>query len=175
MANVLVDRMVRAAKLDWRLYEEVEADDSAMGQAVGVVVLSAVAAGIGSGEGSIEGVVFVAVAALVGWYIWAYLTYWIGTRILPGPETSSSPGELLRTLGFASSPGIVRILGVIPGAAQIVFLVAAIWMLIAMIIAVRSALDYTSNWRALGVCAIGWVIQALALAIVFSILNSFEH
>ena len=174
MANVLVDRMMRAAKLDAQLYEEVEADDSATGQAVGIVVLSAVAAGIGSGEGGIGGVLFVAVAALLGWYIWAYLTYWIGTRILPGPATDATPGQLLRTLGFASSPGIVRVLGIIPGVAGILFLVAAVWMLAAMIIAVRSALDYDSTWRALGVCAIGWVIQALVLAIVFSVLGSFD-
>lgn len=174
MANLLIDRMMRAARLDAGLYEEVEADDSATGQAIGVVVISAIAAGIGGGEGGIGGVLFVSVAALLGWYIWAYLTYWIGTRILPGPSTEATPGQLLRTLGFASSPGIVRILGVIPGVAGILFLVAAIWMLAAMIIAVRSALDYESTWRALGVCAIGWVIQALVLAIVFSVLRAFE-
>ena len=44
----LVDRMIRAAKLDSHLYEEVEADTGAMGQAMLVVVLSSIAAGIGS-------------------------------------------------------------------------------------------------------------------------------
>lgn len=37
--NPFVDRMVRAAKLDVKLYEEVEADKGAMGQAVGVCVI----------------------------------------------------------------------------------------------------------------------------------------
>lgn len=166
--------MVRAAKLDATLYEEVETDDTATGQAVGVVVLSALAAGVGAGEAGVGGVLFVAVGALIGWVVWAYLTYWIGTRILPLPETHATPGQLLRTLGFASSPGILRILGLIPGAVDIVFLVVAVWMLVAMLIAVRSALDYDSYWRALGVCAIGWLIQALVLAIVFSILGAFE-
>jgi len=172
MATIIVDRMLRAAKLDVQLYEEVEADESATGQAVGIVAMSAVAAGIGSGGGGVLGVLVVAGAALLGWVIWAYLTYWIGTRILPGPATDANPGQLLRTLGFASAPGVVRVLGVIPGIYNIVFLVAAIWMLAAMIIAVRSALDYESTWRALGVCAIGWVIQALVLAIVFSVLGA---
>ncbi|MCH7879157.1 MAG: hypothetical protein IH914_07580, partial [candidate division Zixibacteria bacterium] len=81
-----INRMIRAAKLDVSLYEEVEADKSAMGQAMGVVVLSSVAAGIGSvsmGGGNLIGGTFF---ALVGWYIWAYLTYFIGTKLLPEPQ-----------------------------------------------------------------------------------------
>jgi hypothetical protein len=167
MAN-MIDRMVRAAKLDVSLYEEVEADRDAMRQATGVVLLASLAAGIGNYvHGGIVGLVGGALAALLSWYIWAYLTYFIGTRFLPEPQTHSTPGELLRTLGFASSPGILRLLGFIPGLTGIVFVVAAVWMLIAMIIAVRQALDYTSTARAVGVCVIGWIIQAIILIPVF--------
>jgi len=155
-----MDRMVRASKLDARLYEEVEADKGAMGQATGVVVLSSIAAGIGSvGEGGLTGILLGAVFALIGWYIWAYLTYLIGTKVLPEPETKADMGELLRTIGFSSSPGLIRVLGIIPGLAGIVFVGASVWMLVAMVIAVRQALDYKSTLRALGVCAIGWIIQ----------------
>lgn len=162
--STMMDRMVRAAKLDVNLYEEVEADRDAMGQAIGVVLLASLAAGIGSlARGGPAGLVTGALAALLSWYIWAYLTYYIGTKFLPEPQTSSTPGELLRTLGFASSPGIIRLLGIIPGLASIVFAVATVWMLITMVIAVRQALDYTSTGRAVGVCVIGWIVQALIL------------
>ena len=158
--STLMDRMVRASKLDARLYEEVEADKGAMGQATGVVVLSSVAAGIGSvGEGGLTGILLGAVFALIGWYIWAYLTYLIGTKVLPEPETKADVGELLRTIGFSSSPGLIRVLGIIPGLAGIFFVGASVWMLVAMVIAVRQALDYKSTLRAIGVCAIGWIIQ----------------
>ncbi|MEA1935545.1 MAG: hypothetical protein U9M96_01840 [Thermodesulfobacteriota bacterium] len=164
------DRIIRAAKLDPNLYEEVEADKGAMGQAMGVVVLSSVAAGVGStASGGVTGILIGTISALVGWYIWAYLTYFVGTKLLPEPQTESNPGELLRTIGFSSSPGLIRILGVIPGLAGVVFLVAAIWMLVAMVIAVRQALDYQSTWRAVGVCAIGWVIQVAVLMLFLSI------
>jgi hypothetical protein len=167
MANMM-DRMVRAAKLDVSLYEEVEADRDAMRQAMGVVLLASLAAGIGNFvHGGIVGLVGGALAAFLSWYIWAYLTYFIGTRFLPEPQTHSTPGELLRTLGFASSPGILRLLGFIPGLTGIVFVASAVWMLIAMIIAVRQALDYTSTVRAVGVCIIGWIIQAIILIPVF--------
>ena len=109
--------------------------------------------------------------ALVGWFIWAYLTYIIGTKLLSTPETEADYGELLRTIGFSSSPGLIRVLGIIPGLAGIVFLVAGVWMLVAMIIAVRQALDYQSTLRAVGVCIIGWIIQAIVFGIFFSMLK----
>ena len=171
------DRIIRAAKLDVNLYEEVEADKDALGQAMGVVVLSSVAGGIGAiGEMGIGGLLLGTIAALIGWYVWAYLTYFIGTRILPEPQTRADHGELLRTIGFSSSPGLIRILGIIPGLAGIVFAIASIWMLVAMVIAVRQALDYQSTLRAVGVCVIGWIAQAIILvlfAVMFGSCASF--
>ena len=169
MAN-LMDRMVRAARLDVHLYEEVEADTGATGQAMGVVVLSSVAAGIGTmGAGGIGGIFLGAIGALVAWYIWAFLTYFIGTRLLPEPQTHADMGELLRTIGFSSSPGVLRVLGIIPGVSGFVFLAVGVWMLVAMVIAVRQALDYRSTGRAIGVCAIGWVVQIVILSLVFAV------
>jgi len=164
------DRIIRAAWLDVNLYEEVEADKGAMGQAVGVVVLSSIAAGIGSiGIGGIVGILIGTIGALVGWYIWAYLTYFIGTKFLPEPETRSDSGEMLRTIGFSSSPGLIRILGIIPGLTKVIFLLSTIWMLVAMVVAVRQALDYKSTVRAFVVCLIGWIIQMLIVWLVFFI------
>ncbi len=162
----MVDRMVRAAKLDPQLYEEVEADKAALGQAMGVVVLASVAGGVGGGGlGGLSGFFIGTVGSLIGWFIWAGLTYLIGTRLLPEPETRADLGELLRTIGFSSSPGLVRVLGLIPGITGIVFLISGIWMLVAMIIAVRQALDYRSTLRAVGVCVIGWIVQVVVLVL----------
>jgi hypothetical protein len=163
-------RLIRSAKLDIQLYEEVEADTGAMGQAMLVVILSSVAAGIGTFRyGGLTGMLAGTIGALIGWFIWAYLTYLIGTRLLPEQQTHATPGELLRTVGFSSSPGIIRVLGIVPGVTEIVSFGAAIWMLIAMVIAVRQALDYKSTWRAAGVCIIGWIVQILFIALMFSL------
>lgn len=166
----MVDRMVRAARLDVRLYEEVEADRGAMGQAVMVVVLSSIAAGIGGlGQIGISGLAVAAVMSLAGWYIWAWLTYMIGTKMLPEPQTHADMGQMLRTIGFSSSPGVIRVLGIIPGLNTLVQIIAQVWMLVAMVIAVRQALDYTSTLRAVGVCLIGWIIQFVVLVILFGL------
>ena len=164
-----VDRIIRAAKLDVKLYEEVEADKSALGQAVGVVILSSIAVGLGSiGKGGVGGILVGTILAVIGWLIWSYLTYIIGTKLLPEPQTRADYGEMLRTIGFSSSPGLIRVLGIIPVLGGVVFVVAGTWMLVAMIIAVRQALDYQSTLRAVGVCIIGWIIQAIVLGLFFA-------
>jgi len=168
MLATFKDRIIRSAKLDVRVYEEVEADARASGQAMLVVILSSIAAGIGSFEkGGMSGIFVIGIADIVGWFIWAYITYFVGTKILPEPQTGSTPGELLRTIGFSRSPGLIRVLGIIPGLVGIVFLVASLWMLVTMVIAVRQALDYRSTLRAVGVCIIGWLIQIVLLFLVF--------
>jgi hypothetical protein len=170
--DTFVNRMIRAARLDVNLYEEVEADRNAFSQAMTVVVLSSFAAGVGSiGTIGLGGVLIGTLIALGGWYFWAYLTYLIGTKVLPEPQTSADLGELLRTTGFSSAPGLLRILGVIPGLGGLVFGAASIWMLVAMVIAVRQALDYHGTLRAVGVCLIGWLIQSLLLAMMFAFMG----
>jgi hypothetical protein len=166
------DRIIRAAKLDVHLYEQVEADKGAMGQAMAVVILSSIASGIGTpARLGFGGILIGTIAALVAWYIWAFLTYFIGTKLLPEPQTKADVGELLRTIGFSSSPGLIRVLGIIPFLRGLVFLVAGVWMLVAMVIAVRQALDYQSTLRAVGVCMIGWIAQALVLMLLFYFLG----
>ena len=161
------DRMIGAARLDPATYEEVEADTTAMGQAIGVVLLSSVAAGIGTirvgGMGLVIGGL---VLALIGWVVWALMTYVIGTKILPEPQTKSDLNEILRTTAFAQAPGILRVAGIIPFLGVLINFLIAVWMLVAMVVAVRQALDYTSTLRAVGVCIIGWLVYMLILIVL---------
>lgn len=170
-ANTFLQRLVGAAALDAAIYEEVEADSGATGQAMAVVVMSAVAIGIGvSGFGLGAGAVaFSGVLALVTWAAWALLMFEVGVRLLPGRETRSNPYELLRTLGFAATPGLAAVLAAVPGVTVPVLVGVLAWMLMAMVVAVRQALDYPSTGRALAVCALGLAL-ALTLAIGLGLL-----
>ncbi|TDI11467.1 MAG: hypothetical protein E2P07_05590 [Acidobacteria bacterium] len=162
--STFVKRMIGAASLDVPTYEEVEADTTATTQAMGVVVLSSLAQGIGFvTQGGGVGFIVGAIGALIGWIIWAFLVYLIGTKLLPEPQTRSDLGELLRTTGFAAAPGLLRVLGVIPLLGGLIMPAVTIWMLIAMVIAVRQALDYKSTFRAVGVCLMGWIVFVLIL------------
>jgi len=158
--------MLRACRLETALYEEVEADRDATPESALVVLLSALAAGIGSiPNGGVEGIVWCAVAAFASWYLWAAVAAFIGTRWLPERQTSSDSGELLRTLGYSTAPGVLRLFALIEPIAGWVFLICSLWMLVAMVIAVRQALDYRSTWRAVAVCAIGFPIYAISILI----------
>ena len=159
--------------LDPVIYEEVEADRGATTQALLVVVLSSLGAGIGSrgfGSGSFTSIVFISTVALIAWAAWALVTYEIGTRLMPEPQTRGDLGELLRTIGFSAAPGMLRIFGVVPGASVPAFAITSIWMLCAMVVAVRQALDFTSTARAIGVCLLGWALAigiAVTLGLIF--------
>ena len=170
--STFLHRLIGALALRAETYEEVEADPGANGQAVAVVVLSSVAAGLGAqGLGAVSAgdVAFFAIVALLAWAAWALVVFEIGARILPGAADAcryrSTPADdrLCDRAGIccaspASWPELT-----IPS-----FTVAALWMLLAMIVAVRQALDYTSTRRAIAVCGLGWVL-AIALAVLFGI------
>jgi len=162
-----VDRVVGAARLDAKVYEEIEADPSAMGQAMAVVAAAALAAGVGSIGGGATGAVAAVVGGIVGWFLWAVVTWLIGTKLLPEPGTSADLGQMLRTIGFSAAPGLLNVLGIIPLLGLLVSFVAAVWQLVAMVVAVRQALDYRSTGRAVLVCVIGWLFY-LVVSIGFA-------
>ena len=172
MNSVFINRIIRACKLDSNLYEEVEADKSATLQAALVVVLSSLAAGVGALSLGASNFLMAPILSLISWYIWAYLIYFIGVKFFPEPNTKADHGELLRTIGFSSAPGLIRIFGFTPELMSITFIGAGIWMLVAMVIAVRQALDYESTWRAIGVVIIGFLIQAIVLILILRIFGS---
>ena len=165
--------MIRASRLDVHLFEEVEADTSATKHALLVVAIVALATGIGTLSTTGIGGLFVGIVlGIVGWALWAWIVYFIGAKIIPSDSTHADWGQLARTLGFAQSPGILRALGAVPGIGLIIFSVASIWMLIAMVIAVRQALDYTSTLRAIVVVLLGFIPYMLFMSITFALLGS---
>ena len=172
MDSVFVNRILRACKLDVSLYEEVEADNSATFQAALVVVLSSLAAGVGALSLGASNFLMAPIISLISWYVWAYLIYLIGAKFFPEPTTKADHGQLLRTIGFSSAPGLIRVFGFTPDLMSITFIGAGIWMLVAMVIAVRQALDYESTWRALGVVVIGFLVQAIVLIMVLRIFGN---
>jgi hypothetical protein len=163
--RTLIDRCLGAARLDGQVYEDVEADEHATGQAMLVVALSSLAAGIGAidqfGTSEIAAAIIVSVVA---WFVWAGLVTLIGTRILPERQTEADLGQVIRTTGFSASPGLLQVLGIVPALGPIVGVVTNLWMLAAMVVAVRHALDYTSTLRAVIVTVLGFIAFVAVLS-----------
>ena len=140
------------------VFEDIESDKHANAQAFAVVVLASIAAGLGGGQyGGVGRMVLEAIGAVVGLITWAALTYVLGVRLLPEPQTRSDLGELLRVMGFATAPNLFAALGVVPFAGRLVPYVISFWLLASFTIAVRQALDYRSTVRAFVVVIVGWL------------------
>jgi len=160
----LVERMIAAAKLDAQLYEEVEADADATSQAALVVGLAAVASAIGGAGGGATGFFGGLIAAFVGWLLWSGVTYLIGDKLLGGTATW---GELLRTIGFAQSPGVFYVLAIIPVLGGLVRLAVLVWLLVAGIVAIRQALDFSTG-KAIVTALLGWLVMATLSMVLLS-------
>ena len=166
-----IDRMVGAARLDPQVYEEVEHDESATRQAMSVVVLGSFAAGIGALTGGLDAFAIGAVLAIVGWAAYAYIAYWVGTNFFKGPQTSATWGELLRTLGFASSPRVLLVLMVIPVFGLFIGLGVFVWMLFTTVVAIRQALDFDTG-RAIATAVVSWIGLLVVSFIVLVLLTA---
>ena len=165
----LPNRMVRASQFDGTLYEEVERDVDATSQAAIIVAIVAVMTGIGRlRDDGIIGLLFGVIAAFVGWVLWAAITYWVGKTIFKTENTRVTLGEMLRTLGFAQSPGVLNILGIIPGLGILVVFVVRVWQLALGIVAIRSAMDFSTG-RAIGTALVGWLIATIVAVLLFAL------
>jgi Yip1 domain len=154
-----VERVKGVLILDARTFEEIEADTTANTQALLVVVAGSVAAGLGAGVRlGFVGLLRETLGGLIGWVMWAAVTWFIGAKLLPEPQTRTNMGELLRVIGYAYAPNLFAFFAFLPMLEAVVGTVVAFWLLAATIVAVRQALDYVSTLRAAAVVLIGWLI-----------------
>ena len=166
MINLFLNRIFRAIKIDISVFEEVEKDKTATIQAGIVVILSSLAAGVGALQLGASNFLIAPALSLLSWYVWAYVIYFVGVKLFGGVKTKSNHGELLRTIGFSSAPGLIRVFGITPDLMAVTFIGSAFWVLACMVVAVKSALDYESLWKALGVVIVAWLFQAFFLFLV---------
>ena len=170
--KIFLNRFFRAVKLDVSLFQEIIEDPKTFNQALIVVLIYSMTSSWGTfGRTGAVGNNIGMITTLLGWYVWAFSTYMVGARMMPEAGTEPDRKTILRVIGFACAPGIVRILGFIQGLGLIVIFIALAWMVAAATVGVKQALNYESTARALGVCIIGLVIsivfQLIMLVILF--------
>ena len=169
--DLLIKRIMRAVMLDKEFYKEVEANPDLNQEALMIVVAVSVISGIGSFlAGLIAGtpgtaflaLITTAIIGVVNYYIWAYVTHFIGTNLFDG---DADPGELLRVLGYASAPQLLGLLGFIPCIGWLIALAGAIWALVAGFYGVREALDLDTTETLITV-ALGWLAVVIISSVV---------
>ena len=166
----MINRIIGVLTLNVNTYEEIEADKNATIQAFSIVVLSSIVTAIilkPETGFSLANFISTSIIGIFLWALWALVTMFIGTKLLPTQETSSNWGELARTLGFAQSPKVLLIFAFfVPGMALPVFVAVSIWVLIATVIAVRQALDYTSTLRAVLVTMLSYIPYTIIMGLL---------
>jgi len=164
------NRVIGALTLQASTYEEVENDATATSQAAIIVVAGAVLGALGNllyGFGMT--IIIMPVFALIGWLIGSFVVMFVGTKLLPGKNTSADLGQMLRVVGFAQSPGLLNFLTIIPILGYLIAFVIWIWGLVAMIVGVKAALDYDDTMKAVIVCVIAWAIIFVCTLIAMAI------
>ncbi len=175
--RLYLNRFLGAASLDVALYREVAAEPRLLNQAWITVLIYAMLASWGSfGRAGAIGSNIGLITAVIGWYVWAFSTYFCATKWFRETSAGAERGDrktVIRVMGFACAPGALRLLGIIPGLGLVALVVSSIWMVVAATVAVKAALDFESTARAAGACIIGWIIgailQGLLLIILFSV------
>jgi hypothetical protein len=167
------DRIRGALMLDPRIYREVEQDTEANGQAALTVILAALATGISvvlSRDGLRDSVGLL-VSSILQWIVFSFVAYFVGASLFATPQTSVTPGQVLRTIGFAQAPKFFAILGIIPLLGWLVGLIVFFWFIAAAIVALKEAFEFDTG-RAIGtgiLALIGIVIVDIVLSVIFGV------
>ena len=172
MARSITDRMIGALRLQEEVYEEVEADEKATGEAAFIIVATSLVSGAVNGVTTgISSGFFGALGSFIGWAFYAWVAYIVGVKLFPGPQTKSTWGEIARTLGYANTARFLIVFELVPGLASLTRTVVSLWVLVATVIALRSALDVTTA-RAIGVGVASVIAQLVIIALALTVAAS---
>jgi len=168
----LGERMTGAMKADVKTFQEIEADPTAMGQAVTVILIAGVAAIVGNvWRTGLSGSVVKLLASLIGYALWALLVVFIGTKVMPEPTTKADFNEAFRVIGFTAAPGVFNVVAIIPFLGPVISFAVSIWTVVIGVVAVREVLDYSSTARAIIVCLLAavicWAVVTIVLGPIF--------
>lgn len=157
---MLVQRMIRAARLDPDLFYVLERDRGANGQSFLVVLIVAACTllgtflpgllslfGVNIGGAALGGWVFlralfdISVTMLGGWIFWTAVAAVVGTKFGGRGDFEG----VMRAVAFAYAPGVLYLFGFLPLLGQWLRLAVGIWIIIGMIVAVREAQHFDTG------------------------------
>jgi hypothetical protein len=153
----MIDRIVRAIRLDWTVFREIAQDRDAMKQAAIIVAIVSFLTAVGSGLAKHSLVSFIVawlVAILVGWIGWAVITYLVGTAVF---KADTNIPEMMRVLGYANAPHLLGLFSFVPCVGWLFPVAGWILALVAGVLAVREAMDLDTG-NAIVTVVISWVI-----------------
>jgi hypothetical protein len=169
--KLLFKRMQRAIVLDQPFFEQVVADASLQGQSVWAVAIYAMATAFGTFSMIGGAAVNIGlITTILAWYIWAFSVFYFGTRLL-GPMTDGADRKtIMRVIAFASAPGVIRLLGILPKTTMIILAASSIWILIAAVMGLKKVFTQTTTVKITMICVGTWCAGTLFQLIVLVVL-----
>jgi hypothetical protein len=166
---MMIDRIIRAIRLDPTLYREVADDEQYTNEAFIIVLIvslfSAIGAGIGAAMGDGQPLVMFFTnlfsTILLGWLLWAVIAYFVGTAL----EGKSSIMEMARTLGYANAPGLLGVFVFIPCVGPLVAFAGVLLSLVAGVIAIRESMEFDTT-KAVVTAILGFVVFIVARIVI---------
>ena len=170
MFGEFLNIVFKSIKLDKSLYRDNRNFGEASIYFAGLImILDGIAGAVAANTIIKTAVAMSGLTAIITWFIWALFIFVIGVKLFPDKQTKSNHGELLRTIGFSSAPGLIRVFAFTPELMTATFIGSSFWMLACMVVGVRQALDYKSLWKAFGVVVACMFIHAVLLYIILII------
>lgn len=171
MQDGMIDRIIRAIRLDPTLYREVADDESYLTEGIIIVALVTFLSALGAGLGAAfddMGRTFIGAffwdaftRVLLGWLLWAVIAYFVGS-LLGG---KSSISEMARTLAYAQAPAFVAVLSFIPCLGFIFAIAGFLLSLAAGVIAIRESMEFDTMNAAI-TAVIGFLLYIVASVII---------
>jgi len=152
------NRVMRAIQVEPTVFRELAEEKSSLIPTLLMAFLSSIATGIGSVGGHVEKIPQAIGIAFLGWLLWVFLTYVLGARCFPEQKPRISLRAIYCAAGFASAPGLLRLLGYFPVFSVIIAFGATLWMFAATLVAMKEVLHYKNIPRTLGVSIVGWLV-----------------
>jgi hypothetical protein len=171
--KILFARLFRVIRLDQSMFDEIASDPSLQPHSVWAVAIFAMATSFGlfsSAGGTTVNIVLI--TTMLAWYVWAFSVFYIGSRAFRAETSPVDRKAVMRVVAFASAPGLIRLLGLIPKSFVILLLISSIWILIAAVIGLKKVFVQTSTSRIAAVTVGTWLAASLFQAILMVTLIS---
>ncbi|MDP6822412.1 MAG: hypothetical protein QF554_03890 [Dehalococcoidia bacterium] len=163
----LASRVVNAALLNRRTFRGIQEDPTGTAQVYILVGAAAIAAGIGT-LGDLSLVVQNVLLTVAGWLIYAHVAWFMRSYIFDTIHAEASRPNMLRVVGIAYGPGLLRAFGFFPGVGEFVFVAATIWIVVGIAVGLRSTLAFENYGPVAGIIAIGVLLNFTLSSIVFA-------
>ncbi len=141
----LAPLLIRAALLNEQTYQEFDRDPYAIGRGRLVLALAVIAAAIGSAGSGLAAMIVHVPAFALGWAAFVFTVYSIGTQAFPGRRSEDTLPRLIRSLGLATTPALLLVLGAAPIYGPLFVLAAYIWLLATTTTAIAEPLELTRD------------------------------